>query len=94
MPYNHLSSDGVQDFTAIVTGLRSTSTVTHEAFHDDCIACRIARQVPSSMVVLDMPDAAAAAGEDDDDDDDVYEPSEAVEDRSIIVDGIANAARL
>ena len=32
--------------------------------------------------------------DDDDDDDDVYEPSAAVEDRSIVVDGIANAARL
>ena len=50
------------------------------------IASLIACQVPSSMVVLDTPDAAAAAGEDDDDDDDddVYEPFEAVEDRSIM----------
>ncbi len=45
------------------------------------------------MVVLDTPDAAAAAREDDDDYDDVCEPSEVVEDRSIIVDGIANSTR-
>ena len=71
-------------------------TTVQEYFTTIASPGRIARPVPSTMVVLDTPDAAAAAGEDDDDDDDddVYEPSAAVEDRSIVVDGIANAARL
>ena len=56
---------------------------------------RITRPVPSTMVVLDTPDAAAAAAvvEDDDadDDEDMDELSAAVD--QSIVDVIANAAR-
>lgn len=66
-------------------------TTVQEYFTTTASPGRIARPVPSTMVVLDTPDAAAA-GEDDADDGDVYEPSAAV-DRSV-VDGIANAARL
>ena len=69
-------------------------TTVQEYFTTIASPGRIARPVPSTMVVLDTPDATAAAREDDDADDDVYEPSAAVEDRSIVVDGIANAARL
>jgi hypothetical protein len=54
---------------------------------------RITRPVPSTMVVLDTPDAAAAAAvvEDDADDDEDDELSAAVD--QSIVDVIANAAR-
>jgi hypothetical protein len=65
-------------------------TTVQEYFTTTASPGRIARPVPSTMIVLDTPDA----GEDDDDDDedDVYEPSAAAVDRSV-VDGIANAAR-
>lgn len=55
---------------------------------------RITRPVPSTMVVLDTPDAAAAAAvvEDDADNDDDDDELSAAVDQSI-VDVIVNAAR-